>query len=271
MRIAQRAWRATRAAYDALGLTLTYVMVLATSLVALAGSLVAFVGATEDVTQHNGVALSDPAHLRFFIDHRSHALDQVARIVTTTGMIPVLLLLAMAAAALFWYRGLSVGLSIAPVVSLAVAASAAAVTKDVVGRTRPPVSLHLVTENDASFPSGHATNSTAVFLAIAFIAALYLLRGPITRAATIFAAALLSGIVGISRLVLGVHWPSDVLAGWALGLAVALAVTMLLSLLDRITPRQRQESDGLLRRAAHRAADVLTIQRGQPRHTLEAA
>jgi undecaprenyl-diphosphatase len=271
MRVAQRALRAARAAYDALGLTLVYLMVLATALVALAGALVAFGGTTEDVTQHNGVALSDPAHLRFFIDHRSPALNQAARIVTNGGMIPVLFIVAIAAAGVFWYRGLSVGLSIAPVVSFAVAVSAAAVTKHLVDRTRPPVSLHLVTESDASFPSGHATNGTAVFLTVAFVAALYLLRAPVARTATILAAEVVSGLVGISRLILGVHWPSDVLAGWALGVAVALGVTILLSLLDRITPRHREPSDGLLARAAHRVADVLTIQRGQPRPTLEAA
>jgi undecaprenyl-diphosphatase len=263
--------RAARAAQDALALTLTSLMVLMAALVALAGSLVVFGGATEDVTQHNGVAVSDPAHLRLFIDHRSHALDQVARLFTNAGMIAVLLVITIAAAVLFWYRGLRVGLAIAPVVSLAVAAFATAVTKDLVGRTRPPVSLHLVTENDASFPSGHATNSTAVFLTIAVVAAFYVLRRPITRATTILAAALLSGTIGISRLILGVHWPSDVLAGWALGLAVALAVTMTLALIDRLTPRQLQESDGRVARAAHRAGEVPMIRRGQPRHTLEAA
>jgi undecaprenyl-diphosphatase len=271
MRIAQRAMRASRAVYEALGLSLASGMVLSAGLVALAGSLVAFGGAVEDVTQHNGVAVSDPAHLRFFINHRSHALDQAARMATTTGMIAVLFVIAIAASALFWYRGLRVGLAIAPVVSLAGAAFACAVTKSLVGRTRPPVSLHLVTENDASFPSGHATNSAAVFFAIAFVAALYLLRRPIARAATILAAALLSGSVGISRLVLGVHWPSDVLAGWALGLAVALAVTMTLALVDRVVPRHPQHSEGFFGRTARRTAEVLTMQREQRSRTLEAA
>jgi len=150
-------------------------------------------------------------------------------------------------------------------------AIAAAATKSLVGRTRPPVSLHLVTENDASFPSGHATNSAAVFLTIGFVAAMYALRGPIVRTATVLAAALLSGMVGISRLVLGVHWPSDVLAGWALGLSAALTVTITLSLLARLRRTRPRDADPLLVRTARRAVDVLTIQRQARQSTLEAA
>jgi membrane-associated phospholipid phosphatase len=247
------------------------VAVLIAALTALAGSLVAFGGATEDVTQHNGVTHSDPAYLHFFVAHRSHALDQIARVVTNGGMIAVLLVVAVLAAALLWSRGLRLGLAIAPLVSLAVAAVATAATKSVVGRTRPPVSLHLVAETDASFPSGHATNSAAVFLTIGFVAAVYVLRRPIARTGAVIAAAMLSGIVGISRLILGVHWPSDVLAGWALGLGAALAVTISLSLLARLGPSRPRDSGRTLVRTLTRAVHVLTIQR-QPRdNALEAA
>jgi undecaprenyl-diphosphatase len=264
--------RAARSAYAALGLTLTGAVVLATGFVALAGSLIAFGGATEDVTRHNGVALSDPAHLRFFIDHRSHAVDQAARLLTNAGMAAVIVLVAAAAATLFWYRGLRVGIAIAPLVSVAAAGVAVAGTKALVARSRPPVSLHLVTENDASFPSGHATNSAAMFLTIAFVAVLYLLRKPVARTVTLLAAALLSGLVGLSRLVLGVHWPSDVLAGWALGMSIAVAVTIAMSLLTRFTPSGRPgAADRWRARTARRVTGVLALERRPARQTLEAA
>jgi undecaprenyl-diphosphatase len=271
MRIGGRVVRAAQTAYLALGLTLTSAVVLIFGLVVLAGSLIAFGGATEDVSQHNGVALSDPAHLRFFIDHRSHTVDQAARILTSVGMVAVVLFIAVGAAALFWYRGLRVGLAIAPVLSFAGAAAAVSIVKALIGRTRPPVSLHLVAESDASFPSGHATNSAAVFVTIGVIAALYLLRRPIARAAAPIIAVLLSGLVGISRLVLGVHWPSDVAAGWALGLAIALAVTITLSLFSRLVQSSRNDADGLLSRTMNRTGEVLAIQRRTPGRALEAA
>jgi membrane-associated phospholipid phosphatase len=187
-----------------------------------------------------------------------------------TGMVPVLFAVAVIAGALLWFRGLRLVLAIAPTVALAVAVVAAGVTKAIVGRTRPPAPLHLVSESDASFPSGHATHSAAVFLTVALVVAVFVLRRPIPRLASLVAAAMLTGMVGVSRLVLGVHWPSDVLAGWALGTAVALGVSVRLSLVARVVPRHPPETDRLAGRLAARSVALLMSQR-QPRHTLEAA
>jgi undecaprenyl-diphosphatase len=105
--------------------------------------------------------------------------------------------------------------------------------KSVVGRHRPPLPLHLVTENNASYPSGHATDATAFFVTLALIVAIFVLRKPLLRAAAILAAGFLAAGIGISRLILGVHWPTDVLAGWTLGLASALIVAIVTSLIAR--------------------------------------
>jgi undecaprenyl-diphosphatase len=264
----RRIWDDALRAYAALGLTLHELAALAAGVLTLGAAAVVFGAVTEDVTQHNGLAHTDPAHLRFFIDHRSGLVDHVARTATSAGGIVVLFGVAAMAAALFWQRGLRVAVAVTPIVSLAIASFAAATTKAIVGRTRPPVSLHLVSESDASFPSGHATNSAAVFLTVALVAAAYVFRRPIARACSVLVAALLAGAVGISRLVLGVHWPSDVLAGWALGLAVALTVTMAFSLLGRGVPRHHRQDEGLLARATLRVQAVLHTRR---RQSLEAA
>lgn len=88
-------------------------------------------------------------------------------------------------------------------------------------RTRPEIVTHLVQVQTASFPSGHATNSAVVFLTIGVLLAraeaswrlkLYLMA----------TATSITLIVGCSRVYLGVHWPSDVLAGWCVGAAWAL-------------------------------------------------
>ena len=203
--------------------------------VVLLASLVTFGGATEDVTQHNGFVHHDVADLRFFTHHRTGFVS-ASKLLTQLGAVPVLALLVIVSGFLLWRRGLRLALALAPAVSLGAAATAVAITKNIVGRARPPVSLHLVSEGDASFPSGHATNSAAAFLTIALVLAVCVLRRPIMRALSVASAALLTGAIGASRLVLGVHWPSDVLAGWALGLSVALAVTMTAVLLARLTP-----------------------------------
>jgi membrane-associated phospholipid phosphatase len=212
------------------------VVALLLGLVVLAVSLVALGGVTEDVTQHNGLSSSDASHLGLFIRHRPDALVHVSKLLTDLGAVPVLLLLAIAGTLMLWYRGVRFGVAVAPVFALGVAGTAVGVMKNVVGRSRPPVSLHLVSESDASFPSGHATDSTAVLLTLALVFAVFVFRRPIMRALTVAASGLLAAGIGASRLVLGVHWPTDVLAGWALGMSIALAVTMAAAIVGSVLP-----------------------------------
>ena len=200
---------------------------------ALAGSLAVFADATEDVTQHNGLTLRDAANLGIVVRHRSDVLVHVAKIVTDFGGAGVVVTVAMVAGLVLWRRGLGLVLALAPALAAGLAVAAVAIVKSVVGRARPPVGLHLVSEHDASFPSGHATNSTAVLLTIAILLAVFVFRRPIARVLVVASAGSFAGAIGTSRLVLGVHWPSDVLAGWALGFSVAMAVTLSASLLSR--------------------------------------
>ena len=88
--------------------------------------------------------------------------------------------------------------------------------KHVVARARPDLVPHLMAETSNSFPSGHAANSAIVYLTLATLA-WPLLRRPAARAFAMNAAVLLVVAIGASRIYLGVHWPSDVLAGWLFG------------------------------------------------------
>ncbi|HZL01002.1 MAG TPA: phosphatase PAP2 family protein [Caulobacteraceae bacterium] len=93
--------------------------------------------------------------------------------------------------------------------------------KAVFGRERPPVAMHAVEVGNSSFPSGHAMLSALVYLSLAALLAHFAERRRVRvyALATGLAATLL---VGASRVYLGVHWPTDVLAGWALGAAWAM-------------------------------------------------
>jgi membrane-associated phospholipid phosphatase len=94
-------------------------------------------------------------------------------------------------------------------------------TKPVVNRPRPPVSVHLATAAGSSFPSGHATQSLATFAALAAVVAV--LWRPARVAGWVVAALVVAG-VGWSRVYLGMHWATDVAAGWLIGAAWVTAM-----------------------------------------------
>ena len=106
-------------------------------------------------------------------------------------------------------------------VSVAATQLLVAVVKHLVERDRPPGEDALVQASGYSFPSAHSATSVAFYGVIALIAA-HELRGRVSRAWALAGAAALCTAVGVSRVYLGAHYPTDVLAGWMLGCAIAL-------------------------------------------------
>ena len=94
--------------------------------------------------------------------------------------------------------------------------------KVVFGRTRPPLPDRLVLESSASFPSGHAMLS-AMFATACAAVLIRTMRSGTARTAGIAALAGFALVDGASRVYLGAHWLTDVLAGWLLGVIWAAA------------------------------------------------
>ncbi len=99
--------------------------------------------------------------------------------------------------------------------------------KTLVGRPRPTIVTHLTDAGGASFPSGHSFNSAVVYIAMALAFASMSARHSV-RYTIVGSAMVLSALIAWSRVMLGVHFPSDVTAGWLGGAGWAFLAAALL-------------------------------------------
>ncbi|GAB3463585.1 phosphatase PAP2 family protein [Actinophytocola sediminis] len=156
----------------------------------------------------------DPTWRAWVIDWRSGALDQVFTTASVLGSSLVLTPVAVVLTVVLALRGhrsdaLLLGGTTLGVLLLG------PLLKVVIERPRPAQG-HLVAVHSWSYPSGHSLVSMAVLGALIVLATRHLPTPP-ARAVAVVAGVLLIGAVGLSRVYLGVHWPTDVLAGWLLG------------------------------------------------------
>lgn len=112
---------------------------------------------------------------------------------------------------------------------------AATLCKHWFDRARPEVVPHLVPAYTLSFPSGHAADSAMVYLTLAMLVLPTQTRGS-PRAFLVASAVALTLAIGLTRAYLGVHWPSDILAGWIFGCAWALIGHVVTTLLKTTAP-----------------------------------
>ncbi|APF40706.1 phosphatase PAP2 family protein [Neomicrococcus aestuarii] len=175
----------------------------------------------ESIGEHDGAAAFDQPVLQWMIAHRSETLDQLVTNFTNIGGqvgMPILALVVLSV--LTWKTR-----SWRPFILLAsVAAGSVAMTivgKQTFDRARPAIELAVPPyETSPSFPSGHTLNATAIMTIIAYLVCLEVKRN-VTRVLVILACALFVVAMGLSRVFLGHHWLTDVLAAFALGFAWA--------------------------------------------------
>lgn len=157
---------------------------------------------------------------------RNPSLVPIARGLSAIGQPVVLVSLGVLVALWLWLRErFRLGVSILAVTLIGRAV--AEVQKFEVARVRPALEPHLVVVQTSSFPSGHAASSMIVGLTLA----LALTSGSRWQRSAVAFAVLLSLLIGISRVMLGVHWPSDVIGGWSFG---ALWVLLTLPFSERL-------------------------------------
>ena len=115
--------------------------------------------------------------------------------------------------------------------------------KHLFARPRPDLVAHLVEVQTASFPSGHAMLSAVIFLTLGALLARIQRRRRL-KAYVISVAIVLTLMIGASRVYLGVHWPTDVLAGWCAGAAWAMGCWLLAMWLQSRGKIEQPDSNG---------------------------
>jgi membrane-associated phospholipid phosphatase len=147
-----------------------------------------------------------------YAGHRP-ALLLVARVLTALGE-PTVLIGACVACAVWLWRVGRARLGLVLLLIALIGRGLSEVQKYSIARVRPNLEPHLVVVQTSSFPSGHAASSMIFYLALA----LALTAHNRWRRVAAAGAILLSLLIGTSRVMLGVHWPSDVIGGWAFGM-----------------------------------------------------
>jgi undecaprenyl-diphosphatase len=147
-------------------------------------------------------------------------LEEVVRDVTALGSVTVLPLMTLAAAGYLVIDGKH-RTALFVVVAVSGGALISNIAKLAFARPRPDLVAHLVEVQTYSFPSGHATSAAVTYLTLGALLARMQPRKRI-KAYILGVALVLTLLIGMSRIYLGVHWPSDVPAGWALGAGWAM-------------------------------------------------
>jgi undecaprenyl-diphosphatase len=200
--------------------------------IALAGAVWAFLNIAEEVAEGEThsidrdvlLALRSPGDLNDPLGPRT--FEEAMRDVTALGGFTVLTLVTVVGVLAFLFHGRKRHAAVlAGTVLLAQLASD--LTKEIYGRPRPDLVAHGSYVYSGSFPSGHSMLSAATYLTLAMLIASLETRRS-TKTLVYVLAILMVLAIGVSRVYLGVHWPTDVLAGWALGAAYSLAAWVVL-------------------------------------------
>jgi undecaprenyl-diphosphatase len=224
-------------------------------LVLIAGTALAFalamvfVEVLDAVVENDDLTAIDRPAVEWIAAHRPGWLTPFVVSVTDLGS-KVLLTLAVATAAVVAARRLgSVRPLLLALCALGGCALLVAGIKVVIGRARPDQPHQALAESGFAFPSGHSASALVGWALVAWLVCRLTANRTVWAAAWV-SAALLTVAVGLSRIYLGVHYPSDVIGGWTLG-AVWLTTVLIAWKLD---PGPRSDRD-------RRPADPLLVRR----------
>jgi membrane-associated phospholipid phosphatase len=216
-------------------------------LLAVAGALVFVYWAADQLLIEGPPPEGDASMLQWVVGWRTEAMIDVARVLTFLGDLPVVLAVWAVLVTLARRRSGRWDLAWLVTVIIGGALLITGIIKDITDRARPDGAL--VEAVSFAFPSGHAGRAAAVWGLVAWLAVRWghnhLIRFGVGALAVLMAVA-----TGWARLVLGIHWPSDVLFGWVLGV-VWLTVCILVTQPRHGIPRAETVLDDITDKLSH--------------------
>ncbi|WP_029008596.1 phosphatase PAP2 family protein [Azospirillum halopraeferens] len=186
-------------------------------------------GETEAFDRTVLLALRNPADVSDPLGPRW--LEEMGRDITALGSMGVLTMLTLAVTGYLAMRRLWRAAALLPV-SVGGGMLVSTLLKMVFERARPDLVPHGAYVYTASFPSGHSMMAAVTYLTLGALLA-RVEPDPRIKAYILTLAVAVTVLVGVSRVYLGVHWPTDVLAGWTVGAAWALTVWLVARWLQR--------------------------------------
>jgi undecaprenyl-diphosphatase len=198
-------------------------------------SLLLFADLGEDVAERSTGAFDNGVQA-WVAAHQNPTLYKIAFALTWAGSPAIMVVIAMVAGFLF-YRRRGHGKAGVVVAAPALGGLLSGLVKLVFGRARPPGGA-LLNERTYSFPSGHAATSAVVAVTLCYVLAR---EGLISWPVAILIGGGVPLVIGLTRLYLDVHWATDVLAGWMVGLFVAALSAALYEHLRRSAPPAIEE------------------------------
>ena len=158
-------------------------------------------------------------------------MQEVARDVSALGGVTWIAFATIALSAYLWIDG-KIRMGLFLIAATISGAAVSALLKSLFARPRPDVVPHLSQVYSSSFPSGHSLIAAVVYLTLGSLIASVVSK-PVLKFYVLAVAVLLTTAVGLTRIYLGVHYPSDVLAGWLAGLVWALLWWLVAHVLQR--------------------------------------
>jgi undecaprenyl-diphosphatase len=211
----------------------------------LLGAALLYVGAlvsglAENVLDNDSIVRVDGWLVHWLAAHRTPAGIGFFDAVSFVGNWEVATLVLLAAVIFLWNRRRRSALAM--IIAAIGSEAVVSLGKAGFGRPRPPAVLSVVTELDASFPSGHANISVALY-ALGFYLLFRATRSPRFKRLWLALAFLFPLLIGFSRLYLGAHYLSDVLAGWGVGIWWAIFALGVFGFTRRRRAAKRQAAD----------------------------